>query len=310
MRGKKEMRKNTKQFAFFILLLVLVVTLPMTALANSPAPQDHLTVYLNNLPQNAVYADLLIKMDPTDTQYVDFQFGDYENNKEKINQIADYSVDGFVSFTIHYNNAKSNIKIENDNNEIYKVTFCKGLQHDEFITQYEDLLVNYPVLKIAILDKDYNIITVSDEVKIPQEKYIRFYDHIDYDVKANEITANAGVNPYYFLFTGFFSLVIMFSSIIIEVIVAALFKIKGKKLLTVLIVNTCTQVLMRVLYMIVPLGYVIETIIFEILVYGSEFLIYKKYFKDKKASTILIYTVVANTISLILGILLDCYILV
>lgn len=304
------MKNIKKQFVFFALFLVFITALPMTASANSPIPKHYLTINLTDLPENAVYADLLIKIDQNDSKYVDFQHSAYGNDKNQIKEIADYSRDGFVSYTIHYNNAQSNVKIEHSYEDIYNVTFCKGIEYGEFKTQYEDLISNYPTLKIAILDKDYNIITVSNEVTIPQEKHIRFYDYIDYNVAANEIAANASINPYYLLFAGFFSIVIMLSSVIIEVIVAACFKIKGSKLTMVLVVNTCTQIIMRILYFVVPLGYVIQTIIFEIMVYGGEFLIYKKCFKDKKVSTILIYTIVANTLSLLLGILLDCYILV
>jgi len=66
---------------------------------------------------------------------------------------------------------------------------------------------------------------------------------------------------------------------------------------------------MRVLYLLLPFAYLIETIILEVLVYGAEFWIYRKKFQEVGTVKIICYTVVANTLSLLLGIFLDCYLL-
>jgi hypothetical protein len=66
---------------------------------------------------------------------------------------------------------------------------------------------------------------------------------------------------------------------------------------------------MRLLYLVLPFTYLIETIILEIMVYVTEFLIYKKYLKQEKTTTIGWYTVIANTLSLLLGIWFNSYIL-
>ena len=78
----------------------------------------------------------------------------------------------------------------------------------------------------------------------------------------------------------------------------------------ILVVNICSQIIMRSLYLILPFTYLIETIILEVCVYTSEFLIYKRHFKDTSAIKIIGYTITANTLSLLLGIFLDCYILI
>ena len=57
----------------------------MTASANSPVPKHYLTINLTDLPENAVYADLLIKIDQNDSKYVDFQHSAYGNDKNQIN---------------------------------------------------------------------------------------------------------------------------------------------------------------------------------------------------------------------------------
>jgi hypothetical protein len=95
-----------------------------------------------------------------------------------------------------------------------------------------------------------------------------------------------------------------------ETVISLLFGFRGRQTLTVLIVNICSQVIMRLLYLVLPFTYLIETIILEVCVYTAEFLIYKKYFKDISTIKIVGYTITANTLSLLLGIFLDCYILI
>ena len=47
----------------------------------------------------------------------------------------------------------------------------------------------------------------------------------------------------------------------------------------------------------------------ELKYYDESLVLYKKYFKDTKISTVIAYTVIANTLSLIFGIVLDRYVL-
>lgn len=175
------------------------------------------------------------------------------------------------------------------------------------MTQYEDLRENYSDIKIALLDKDFNIIVVSEATRIPKEnRAILFSGMIDYDVSNDSFHADTMISPYFILF----SISIMLVSIGTESIIALLFGFKGKRLLSILTVNVCSQIIMRVLYVVLPLTYLIETVILEVLVYGTEFLIYRKRFEQISTTKIAIYTVIANTASLSLGILIDRYILV
>ena len=94
-------------------------------------------------------------------------------------------------------------------------------------------------------------------------------------------------------------------SIGIECLLALLFRFKGKKILTVLVVNLCTQVVMRALQMFLPLNYWVEVAILETLVYTAEFFLYKKYLKGVSTGKLLIYTILANTLSLFCGLRLN-----
>ena len=55
--------------------------------------------------------------------------------------------------------------------------------------------------------------------------------------------------------------------------------------------------------------YLVETMILELMVYTGEFFLYRWRFRTVPLRRILVYTVVANTVSLLLGILLDVFIL-
>ncbi len=300
---------KTKKILGILILVGLFICFPSISVsANAPKPADHLSIYITNLPEGAVYADLLIKIPKDDSNYVDFQSSAYGDDKSLVKEIANYSKDGYCSFTLHYKNAKSNIKIEHAYNENYMVEFCCGSEYREYLTQYEDLLNNYRNFKIALLDKDYKIISVSDSAKLPKDiPSISFYGDVEYDALENKIEVDTMVNPYFVFFGSFLSIIVMIISIVTEFLVALIFRFKGKQLLNILIVNACSQLIMRTLYLVLPFPYLIETVILEVIVYTTEFLIYKKRFADVKTSKILTYTIVANTFSLLFGIILNTF---
>jgi hypothetical protein len=309
-QGGDLMNKFKKSFSVIILLLIFAFSLPTVVFANAPAPADHLTVALANIPDNAVYVDLLIKISQDDANFIDFQPNDYADSISESSEIVTYSQDGYYSFTFHYKDSKSNIKIDHYYDDLDCVKFCEGLEYNEYLTQYESLLNNYNDVKIALLDKDFNIITVSNAAKLPEVNNLyNFYGEINYDFTDNKIDVDISKNYYFIVFGGIFLIGIMSMSIGTEILVSLLFGFRGKRLLIILLTNTCTQIIMRLLYLVLPFTYLIETIILEIMVYVTEFLVYKKYLKQEKTTTIGWYTVIANTLSLMLGIWFNSYIL-
>lgn len=303
--------KNIKKISFaFVCLFLFIVSLPLSVSANAPMPADHLTVAISDIPKEAVYADLLIQINTDDSNYVDFQPNDFADDISNVKEIADYSSDGYRSFTFHYKNAKSNIKLEYYYDDFYCVNFCNGSEYQDYLTQYEDLLQNYRDIKIAILDKNYKIITVSDAAKLPKEKDLFVFDgDVYYNASEGSVTVEERVNVYYVVFALFYSGVMILLSVGTEFVIALLFTFKGKQLLPILIVNVCTQVVMRALYIMLPFTYLFETIILEMLVYFVEFFVYKRCFKQTTTAKILLYTIVANTASLFLGVVFDGLIL-
>lgn len=61
-----------KLFFVFIIVSLLVFSSVPPVFANAPMPADHLTVVLSNIPDDVMYADLLIKISNDDPNFVDF----------------------------------------------------------------------------------------------------------------------------------------------------------------------------------------------------------------------------------------------
>ena len=298
-----------KLFFAFVIVSILVFSSALPVFANAPAPANHLMVVLSNLPDDAVYADLLVRISQDDPNFVDFQSNNYADSVSKSSEIVSYSDDSFYSFTFHYKDAKSSIRIEPYYNDLFYVDFCNGLAYQDYLTQYESLRNHYRDVKIALLDKDFNIIVVSESTRLPKENNAFVFDGIIYfDFNANSLDFETRINPYFIIFGGFFSILIMFVSVGTETVASLLLGFKGRQALTILTVNICSQVIMRLLYLVLPFTYLIETIILEVCVYTVEFLIYKKRFKETSIIKIVGYTIAANTLSLLLGIFLDSYI--
>lgn len=307
----ENMKNLKKLFFIFILVSTLIFSSALPVFANAAAPADHLKIVLSNLPDDAVYVDLLVKFRQDDPNYVDYQSNSYSDSVSKSSEIVSYCDGSFYSFTFHYKNSQSNIKIKPYYDDLYYVDFCKGLEYRDYLTQYENLLNNYRDVKIAILDKDFNIIFVSKVTQLPKENNALIFDgEIYFDFIANSFNVDTQINMYFIVFGSFFSILIMLISVATETIAALLFKFKGKRVVTIIIVNICSQVIMRLLYLALPFTYLIETIILEFFVYTAEFLIYKKHFKDTNTVKIVEYTITANTLSLLLGIFLDSYFLI
>lgn len=295
------MKKQKRYLAAMLLCLVIIMSVPVSVSANAPMA-SRLRVSLLHLPSEAVYADLLIKIDQNDSKYVDFQANAYVESAAQAKEIVEYAQDGFRSFSFHYDHAKSDFKIRHYYREAY-VEFGSSAFNQEYLTQFEDLCKNYADIKIALLDKDFRIITVSETAKLPHSIAIRFNGNIDYDFAANGIVVDTMLNPYAVLMGILFSALILVS-VGAETLMALLFRFRGKQLLRIMLVNLCSQIVMRGLYVALPFSYLTETILLEVLVYGTEFLIYRKYFKDISAGRLVGYTITANTVSLLLGLLL------
>lgn len=308
--------KNLRKFrSLFLVLILILFVLPVSVSANAPAMMNHLYVSVRNIPEGAVYADLLIVFPEKDPNYVEFQSGAYGAEPADLKEIAEYAVDGYQSFTIHYKNAKSVVKLREvealfPSNNYYTARFCAGEPDDGgwypgFEDQYNDLLKNYRNIKIVLLDKEYKILSVSAPMELPKvNMFHAFSGAMEYDFMFDTYEFDTWFNNWAWIGV-FFAFILMLISIGIEWFVGWIFGFKGRQLRTVLLVNLTTQIVMRLLHILLPLNYWVEVAILETLVYTAEFFIYKKCMKDVSTGKLLIYTILANTLSLFCGLRLN-----
>lgn len=298
-------RVSTKALAC-VLLLLLLCALPVQAFANAPGPAAHMTVVLSDLPEGTAYVDLLIKIDQTHKNYVEYVPAP---DGPDAHVLADYSEDGFRSFTYHYRDAVSHIAPRPYYDGYLCVDFADNT-NGSGLTQYEDLCKNYRDIKLVLLDSDMNILQVSGKTRLPALDGIVFFDGLVlYNAAEDHFRASTSVSVYYLFASLVVAVLVMALSVVTELLVAWLFRFRGAKLRLVLTTNLCTQLGMRLLYLLLPFSYLLETVLLELLVYAGEFLIYKKKWQELKPGKIALYTAVANTASLLLGIALDAVLL-
>jgi hypothetical protein len=297
-----------------ILPVLFFLLWPLAVSANGPVPADWLLFSLTNLPKDVVFADLLVQISPEDPKYT-------RVNKQNLEQtgvspeseIVLYDDEAFRSFTFHYADAVSYIKVydqqdeglaESDTGTGY-IEFCKGTEYREFLTQYEDLRTNYSTVKLAFLDSTGSVVSTSETFSLPEiSDYHVFLGRIDYDYRTGVTRMGMYDNPWYMLVQIFSILLYTTLSIGIEAIVAFIFGFRGEKLALIVTVNLISQFVMRISYLILivlSLPHVLSIALLELLVYSTEFLVFAKsqVMKNESSKKILIFAVAANTTSLL-----------
>ncbi len=285
---------------FRILLLLLVCTLlTVPVSANSAPPPRFYEVRLTNYPENAFYVDLLVELSVDDANYSDRVATEYPEGILADSQIVQFNKDGYMSYTFHYKDSDSNIIISED-----KVTF--------FENNYEHFLKfdERETVKLAVLDQFGNIIQISEEFCFAPlgRKISRELGYIDYDVQADKITTHDIVDPLNYIFWINIGTII---TILVEVIVSLIFKLKRPKLIAV--TNLASQIIMRILfsvfYGLFPRTYIVVVIILEALVYSGEALFYCHELAYIPRKKLVLFTVTANTASLAIGAVINMLIL-
>jgi len=87
-------------------------------------------------------------------------------------------------------------------------------------------------------------------------------------------------------------------TIIVEIIIALFMKLKNVKV--ILFTNAVTNILLQLMLLYSPISYIVTFIIMEILIFITEYLIYKKYFIDTPKTKIICYTLLANLVTVML----------
>ena len=276
--------------ALFILLALAIV--PQSALANSAPPPPFCVVELGNLPQEACYVDLLVPLTENDKAFC--AADTLPDGFTKNTPIVSYCENGYMSYTFHYTGSSSQFVIQ-----------------DSRVTFFEENMVHYNLfrkgvqLKLAVLDSSGNILQISAPFSLDDIGFLNsqtgwvYYDGATQKVEIGQ--TESGVATFLFITVG--GIVV---SVACEVIVALCFRIK--KIKAVMRVNLVSQVLMRMLFFLLNgtlvFSYVFLIFVLELLVYWAECAVYSRIELDYSGIKIKKFTLVANAVSLIVGLVL------
>jgi len=152
-----------------IVISILVVTPPMLLLfVITDVNHRPVTFHLSNLPDGAVYADMLIQIDDRD-----LALNTYNMNLHNFNEntpIVAFNENGLRSFTFHFRNSRTSMQIERDgNNGIVNFT-----QSREPGMQFGDRWDNPENIRIVILDQYGYILSITGNILIATFYYSGF----------------------------------------------------------------------------------------------------------------------------------------
>jgi len=278
-----------------LLLLSAFLVLPVSA--NGPAPYPTFTVYLTNYPPEARYMDVLVQLSPEDADYTDNR-DNFPDDTWGGSQIFSYEEDGYVSYTFHYRGAQCYIRISKSGRV-------------EFFANSEEKLQRFQSIKIAVLDEQGNILQISEPFDPDPSALMAMnlgYANYDYEADTVEVpnhsneTLSLGIIGIYILI----SLAGVVVTVFVEWLISHFFVsllLYGK---VIVWTNVITQLTMRILFVLLysfllP-NYLLWTLLLEVAVYTAEYLVYCKRIPTAPKKTILTYVIVANTVTLLLGI--------
>lgn len=198
------MKKHIKIFFMTIMLAGIMFILSGCAYYDSDFSFEFHDEYMADK-----YVDLLIPLDETDERYTDFNCnikgGDYQAIEIPENsEIVNYNENGFRSMLMHMKDARLNVYIYEKFD--YEIRQCINLPDEWYEWSYEhgdcygteaflEFCNKYRKCRVAVFDKDGNIIKVSK--KIPLVSAGNFYidDTTFYDVENDILKPNYVAPP-------------------------------------------------------------------------------------------------------------------
>jgi len=266
--------------------------------ANGPAPGPSIVVQFEGLPTDVAFVDLLVPI-PTDSEYFQ-QYNEEHGEKYAIDAsspIVTYNTDGYYSYTFHYLGASSGMELDGPHYDgpYYNVQFETGS---------EDLEGKVDYIKIALLDKDGNILHVTETVRIASTPTGYFDGVIRIDGNTFAITDDGQyTSPWMLIILPFRILPRVAFSVLVEVLIAYFFKISPLR--RVVLLNFATQIILTVFMVTTSLSYWTSLIVGEAIVYLVEGVAMLLLYKAMSKKRIIAFVLIANTVTLSLGILLN-----
>lgn len=288
------MKKHMKYtFCILIVLLISVSVLPFQAYANGPVPMPMLCFHLEDLPSGTAYVDLAVCAPDS-----------------KITQLAQQPPEGlskdcplvcgeygeYVSYSFRVKGAQSTIVPDADG--------CVYFSHEGEIPQWGKV-------RLVMADSSGNILKISKPFEIlPKGMFETSMNWFQYNALADQLQIETHVYATSWLFYIIISIAGVILTCGAEWVVGKLFDLTALAGKLILTTNVFSQILMRLLFVIlygILHRYVLVMVILEVLVYAGEFIVYRLKADYLSVKKLALYVVVANTTSLVLGLLLNLY---
>lgn len=289
-----------KKLASLTLVMFIVLALALPVAANGPGPDYFCSFTFKNLPENTAYVDLLIKLSPEDAAYKTLNNLNLPKSFSAESPIAVYSQDGYCSYSLHYAYASMMIEVKNDRGTLFDKTLV-DLRTSGKADQ----------LKLAMIDGEGNILQVSAPHSFQNKTRFIFMElvgQVYYDAQADTLEIPEQVNLFLILTFVFLSIGGLALTLVVEYYASWPFGLDRKFGKLILLTNLVSQLLMRLVDLLIRgfigFDYVYMVLILEVLVYTGEFLFYRKKMLGVSWKKCLLYTFTANTLSLVLGLLM------
>lgn len=303
------MRLKRKSLVRIAVVLMLVVLTVQPVFANGPPPAQWYSISFSNLPKGTVYVDMLIPLEESDPMYVPLVEENLPEGFDAQSPIVTYCADGYRSYTFHYKDASSNIDLRSEPyiRSGFVTFFSDGIFSEESLRyEHMDRVDQGQYIRLAMLDAQGGILKVSGPLFVGVKEFLAYplgtysYNAADDTLTVQTATSGIGIFLYVIL-----SVIGVLLTVFLEWLTAAAFKLSKLYGRLVIGTNVVSQVCMRLLFVVLYgtlfYRYAIALVFLEIAVYLGEFLFYRKFMYGVSAKKCLLYTLTANTVSLILG---------
>lgn len=299
------MQKAKTLLMFLTIMIISTFFTPLcVAYANSPPPPSYFYSYVTNLDSNVKYSDILIKISQNSKYYTDLNTSNMSAyGFNSTTPIVAYNQDGYISISFHCKNVQSIPSVFNAD-----FGMCGTVELDNSSNPISSMTDS---IKIALLDKNGELLKVSKAVNVTPIDDNTFPRTVRYNTR-NE-TPTIEFSPYYHGYSAMtFPLLFILAFLIrmtistaIEAWVAVPFKIRPLR--KIVVVNIVTQILLFAFIKFGGVSYTDAVIIGEIFVFITEFVAYTLLFKHFSKPKLALYTVIANTISLFVGLIFNYF---
>ncbi|MBQ3149663.1 MAG: hypothetical protein IJB86_00290 [Clostridia bacterium] len=187
-----------------------------------PKHYVHCEVNSENIPKDAVCLELLVrKSDIGDSCFVEDSGSCVLPSVGTDSQIGFFDDDGFVSYTLHCKDSGSETVFQNKQDDIYITRYCLDRDYGGESNEAYETVKKLRKIRFAYLDKDGNVLQLTDKVSI--RYYIPFRGYLDIVcIDGDNVTVTYEGGPKLWLIPYLSAFVIIF-------IVASVFGNRSKK---------------------------------------------------------------------------------